>query len=418
MRQSQLFGKTLHEGPKDEISKNAELLTRAGFVSKEMAGVYSYLPFGVRVLRKIEHVIRQELNATLGAQELLMPALHPFENYQKTGREKIEDLFHTELHSGGKLILGQSHEEIVVPLVQRFVSSWRDLPVGVYQIQTKFRNELRVKSGLLRGREFIMKDLYSFHADEKDFEEYYERAKTAYKNIFSCVGIGKRTFLTFASGGTFSRYSHEFQTLTDAGEDTIYLCQACQVGINDEIIDEQPSCPQCGADRDTLAKEKAIEVGNIFPLKTKFSDAFGLTYTDAAGAKKPVLMGCYGIGLGRVMGAIVEISHDERGIIWPGVIAPFRAHLIEIKSSVPGVKKAAESLYQNFLARGIEVLYDDRDDTTAGEKFADSDLVGIPWRIVVSEKTLEKKKIEIKERGAEKASLISEAELWGRLSER
>lgn len=398
MRQSRLFGKTLREGPKDEVSKNAELLTRGGFVSKEMAGIYSFLPMGLRVLKKIETVIRREMNETLGAQELLMPALHPIENYIKTGRHKIEDLFHTQLHSGGKLVLGQSHEEIVVPLVQRFISSWRDLPLGVYQIQTKFRNEFRAKSGLLRGREFIMKDLYSFHADEKDFAEYYERAKIAYKNIFAGVGMGDKTFLTFASGGTFSKYSHEFQTLTDAGEDTIYLCKNCRVAINDDIISEQSSCWQCGAARDSLDTKKSIEVGNIFPLKTRYSDAFGLAYTDESGTKKPIIMGCYGIGLGRVMGAVVETSCDEKGIVWPEAIAPYRVHLIEIKSARSEVKREAESVYGDLLAKGIEVLYDERDDKSPGEKFADADLIGIPWRIVVSEKTIAKKGVELKSR--------------------
>lgn len=415
MRQSKLFGKTLREGPKDEVSKNANLLVRGGFVAKEIAGIYSFLPLGLRVLNKIAGIIRREMNETMQANELLMPALHPIENYQKTGREKIDVLFHTELTSGGHLVLGQSHEEIVVPLAKRFVSSYRDLPFGVYQIQTKFRNELRAKSGLLRGREFIMKDLYSFHADEKDFEKYYEQAKIAYKNIFNKVGIGDLTYLTLASGGTFSKYSHEFQTLTDAGEDTIYLCEKCKIGVNDEIIGEQKKCPQCGASEEKLVQKKAIEVGNIFPLKTRFSDAFGLNYTDEEGQKHPVIMGCYGIGLGRVLGAVVEVHNDKNGINWPESVAPFRVHLIELRTQNLELSKKlaheAEKFYADLLAKGIEVLYDDRDDKTAGEKFADSDLIGIPWRVVVSEKTLEKGGMEIKKRSEVEAKLIYTEEL-------
>ena len=421
MLQSELFGKTLRESPKDEVSKNADLLIRGGFVAKEIAGIYSFLPLGLRVLNKIGNIIRHELNETLAAQEILMPALHPIENYEKTGRDKIDVLFHTELASGGRLVLGQSHEEIVVPLARRFVSSYRDLPLGLYQIQTKFRNELRAKSGLLRGREFIMKDLYSFHADEKDFEKYYEQAKIAYKNIFAKVGLGDRTYLTFASGGTFSKYSHEFQTLTDAGEDTIYLCEKCEIGINNEIIGEQKKCPQCGAAKEKLAQKKAIEVGNIFPLKTRFSDAFGLSYTDEEGKKHPVIMGCYGLGLGRVMGAIVEVHNDKNGIIWPESVAPYKVHLIELRTKnlelsddpVPGV---AGKLYNDLLAKGVEVLYDDRGDKTAGEKFADADLIGIPWRVVVSEKTLSQRMVELKARNSGNVILVPAQNIYQRIT--
>ncbi len=417
MKQSKLFGKTLHEGPKDEVSKNADLLVRGGFVAKEIAGIYSFLPLGLRVLKHIGDIIREELNTGLGAQEILMPALHPIENYEKTGRNKLDILFHTELASGGRLVLGQSHEEIVVPLAGKFISSYRDLPLGLYQIQTKFRNELRAKSGLLRGREFLMKDLYSFHATEEDLNEYYERSKEVYKKIFARAGIGDLTFLTFASGGTFSKYSHEFQTLTDSGEDTIYLCESCKVAVNDEIIKEQTTCPECGAGQEKLIQKKAIEVGNIFPLKQKFSDAFGLTYTDDTGAARPVTMGCYGIGLSRLMGAIAEVHHDEKGIIWPDHVAPFTVHIIELSAKKGGegevaeVKKTAEKLYKELLAENVAVLYDDRADKTAGEKFADADLIGIPWRVVVSGKTLAEKKVEVKKRSEKEARLIAEHEL-------
>jgi prolyl-tRNA synthetase len=401
MRLSELFTKTRRIPPKGEDSLNAMFLIQGGFVEKLIAGVYTFLPLGFRVLKKIENIIREEMHQTLGAQEILMPALHPIENYQKTGRDKIDILFHTELASGGSLVLGQSHEEVIVPLLKHFISSYRDLPLAVYQIQTKFRNELRAKSGLLRGREFIMKDLYSFHSNEKDFENYYEKAKIAYKNIFTKAGIGDITFLTFASGGTFSKYSHEFQALTPAGEDTIYLCEPCKMAINDEIINEQKTCPQCNAPREKLVQKKAIEVGNIFPLKQKFSEAFGLTYKDILGKEQPINMGCYGIGLGRLMGAVVEASHDEKGIIWPTSIAPFSAHLIEINA-----REHAEKIYENFVAENIEVLYDDRADYTVGEKFADADLIGMPLRIIVSEKTLKHDAVEIKRRDGAEAELV------------
>ncbi len=401
MRQSKLFTKTVKDTPKGEEAKNAQLLMRAGFINKEMAGVYSFLPLGLKVLRNVEEIIREEMNNTLEAFEVFMPALHPVENYQKTGRDDIDVLFKTKLATGSDLVLGQSHEEVVVPLVKNHIFSYRDLPVYVYQIQNKFRNELRAKSGILRGREFLMKDLYSFHTDMGDLEEYYEKSKKAYENIFKKAGIGRYTRITFADGGTFSKYSHEFQTVTEAGEDLIYLCEDCEVAINEEIIDEQEACPECEKKKEYLKKEKAIEVGNIFKLKTKFSDAFDLTYTDENGEDRPVYMGCYGIGVGRLMGAVLEVNSDEDGMIWPEKLAPFKIHLIPIGEY--GEKKA-EELYGK-LKNDFEILYDDR-DVSVGNKFADADLMGMPYRVVVSDKTLEKNSVEIKRRGSKKEKLV------------
>ncbi len=404
MKQSHLFTRTLREAPKDEASANAQLLIRAGFIDKLIAGVYSYLPLGLRVLQNIKRIIREEINA-VGGQEVLMPTLHPVENYEKTGRQAIDVLFRTELKNGTKLLLGQSHEEIVVPLVQRFVQSYKDLPVAVYQIQTKFRNELRAKSGIFRGREFLMKDLYSFHADQKDFELYYETVKQAYVKIFARCGIGDTTYITHASGGTFSKYSHEFQTVTDAGEDTIYLCTKCNIAVNKEIRAETPECPQCEG---TNAEEKkAIEVGNIFPLKTRFSDAFGLTYKNEQGKNEQVIMGCYGIGLGRRMGTIVEILHDDRGIVWPTSVAPFTAHLLIAGKALETVVKEADTLAAALEKSGIATLYDDRHDATTGAKLADADLLGMPWRLVLSEKTMEQKGVELKKRSEKESRVIS-----------
>lgn len=401
MKLSQLFTKTTKEISRDEKSVNAQLLERAGFVKKEMAGVYTYLPLGFRVLKKIENIIREEMNA-IGGQEILMPTLTSIENYKTTGRENIDVLFKTELHTGAKFVLNQSHEEVVVPLLKSYISSYKDLPKYVYQIQNKFRNEPRAKSGLLRGREFIMKDLYSFHTDEADFEKYYQIAKKAYLKLFKRMGL--EAIYTYASGGTFSKYSHEFQVLTEAGEDEIHLCEKCKVAVNKEIIEDlKHSCPECGNKK--LVQKKSIEVGNIFPLKDKFSKAFDLKYKDKEGKDQLVIMGCYGIGLSRAMGTVVEVHHDDKGIVWPESVTPFKVQLIEIRSQKTEVRKNAEKIYQELTDNNIEVLYDDR-DVSAGQKFADCDLIGCPYRIVISEKTLKENSVEVKKRDSKKSELV------------
>jgi len=408
MLQSSLFGKTRKEFPSDETSKNAKLLIRGGFVDKLQSGVYTYLPLGFRVLKKIENIIRDEMNKA-GGQEILMPALHPKENWEKTGRwDSMDDLYKVKDRSGRENALGPTHEEIVVPLAKQFVSSYKHLPLYVYQIQDKFRMEMRAKSGILRGREFMMKDLYSFHRDEADLVRYYEIMKASYKEIFGRLGLGERTYLTFASGGSFSKYSHEFQTLSEAGEDTIHICDGCQVAVNDEIFPEQKICPECGGG--DLRKEKSIEVGNIFELKTKFSEPFNLNYRDEGGEEKPVIMGCYGIGLGRAMGTVVEVLSDEKGIIWPEEIAPFKVHLLGIGGGEDKIKKEARKLYGKMVKEGIAVLYDDRDDKSAGEKLSDADLIGIPYRLVVSEKSMASGGVEVKRRSESEAKIISEEE--------
>ena len=409
MRQSQLFTKTRKEAPSDEVAKNAKLLIRAGFVDKLQSGVYSYLPLGLRVLKKIEQIIREEMNNALG-QEILMPSLHPKENWQTTGRwDTMDDLYKVSDSSGRENALGATHEEIVVPLVKQFVSSYRDLPLSVYQFQNKFRMELRAKSGILRGREFVMKDMYSFHADEPDLLKYYERMKESYARVFERVGLGENTYLTFAGGGSFSKYSHEFQTVTPAGEDTIYICDICHIAINKEIIEDQNyTCPLCG--NKNLRTETAVEVGNIFELKTKYSAPFNLSYKDEEGKDQTVVMGCYGIGLGRVLGTVVEAYGDDKGLVWPREIAPFSAHLVEISSVNTQVRAEAEKLYRELIEREIDVLWDDR-DLRAGEKFADSDLYGIPLRVVVSEKTLTEGKFEVKERRTGEVSMVDRSEL-------
>ena len=408
MLQSQLFTKTRREAPSDEVAKNARLLIRAGYVDKLAAGVYTYLPLGLRVLKKIEAIIPEEMNG-VGGVELLMPTLHPKELWEKTGRWKtMNDLYKVVDVSGREVALGPTHEEVVTPLVGSFISSYRDLPRSVYQFQNKFRMELRAKSGILRGREFLMKDMYSFHRDEKDLADHHEKMKIAYRCVFERTGIGEKTYLTFASGGSFSKFSHEFQMVTPAGEDIIYICDTCKVAINKEMKNDQPNCPECGASE--LREEKAIEVGNIFELKAKFSDAFSLTYKDEKGKAQPIQMGCYGIGLGRVMGAAVEAFADEKGIVWPPAIAPFRVHLLNLSTDDGAASAQALSLYQVLEEKGIEVFYDDRKGVSAGEKFADSDLLGIPTRVVISKKTLAEGKVEVKGRKSEKVTMQTKEE--------
>ncbi|MFH1462240.1 MAG: aminoacyl--tRNA ligase-related protein [bacterium] len=402
MLQSELFTEALKETPKDEKSINSQLLIRAGFIDKLMAGVYSYLPLGFLALKKIENIIQEEMNK-IGGRQVLLPSLHPKENWQKTNRWQYPEMFKLKNRAKKDFGLGWTHEEVITPLVKKFVKSYKDLPIYVYQIQDKFRDELRVKSGLLRGIEFIMKDLYSFHQDEKDLERYYEKVKKAYFQIFKRCGLEKETFLTFASGGNFAKYSHEFQTVTPYGEDIIYLCQKCKLAVNNEIVKEEKYlCPKCKSQK--LETKKAIEVGNIFKLKDKFSQAFSLKFKNKEGKESPVLMGCYGIGLSRLMGAIVEVHHDKNGIIWPREVSPFQIHLVQLGGGKK-IKTITEKVYQDLQKSGLEVLYDDR-DKSPGEKFADADLIGLPYRIVISERTLERNSAEIKERNQKETKLV------------
>ena len=406
MKQSKLFTKTSKTFPKDEVSKNAQLLIRAGFINKEMAGVYSFLPLGLRVLNKISDIVRDEMNK-VGGQEVYMTVLQSPEAWQKSGRwsdEVVDNWFKTHLKNGSEVGLGFTHEEALTALLKRFVSSYKDLPFYPYQIQEKFRNETRAKSGIMRGREFFMKDLYSFSRSKKEHDEFYEKIKQSYLNVFTRVGLGDRTCITFASGGTFSKYSHEFQTVTEAGEDIIYIDKEKNIAINQEVyIDEV--IKDLGLDKEKMIKAKAVEVGNIFSLGYKFSEALNLTYKDEAGKEELVYMGSYGIGPSRLMGAVAEILSDEKGMVWPESIAPFRVHLISLNKD-----EEAEKIYDELVGAGIEVLFDDR-DVRAGEKFADSDLIGIPYRAVVSEKSLGQGGVEIKKRNQVESEIIAKEKI-------
>jgi len=406
MLQSKLFNKTLKKAPKDTRALSHILLTRAGFIDQVAAGLFTFLPLGFRVLKKIEDIIRQEM-INIDGQEILMPVLTPKENWETTGRWKtFEELFKLKGQNKKEYALNPTHEEVISPLAKKFVLSYKDLPFYLFQIQTKFRNELRVKSGLLRTREFVMKDLYSFHKDEIDLDKYYERVARAYDKIFKRCGIFAHK--TLASGGTFSKYSHEYQAITESGEDIIYVCKKCSLGINKEIKKEFKKCPECGSNN--FKQEKSVEVGNIFKLGAKYSLPFELKFKDKKGKEKPVIMGCYGIGPPRVMGAVVENNSDKNGIIWPKEIAPFDIHLIQIGDNKK-VKQAAERVYKNLQNKEIDVLYDDRADKTAGEKFAEADLIGIPIRMVVSEKTLKNNSVEVKNRDKKKVCLIKSSHI-------
>ena len=401
MRQSQLFTKTLREAPADEIALNAQYLIRGGFVYKNSAGIYSYLPLGFRVMHKIKNIIREEMNA-IGGQEMCMQALVEKKYMEPTGRWNLDVGFFAKGKEDkeANFVMGWSHEEVLTAIASKYVSSYKDLPFSAYQIQTKFRNEPRAKSGLLRGREFMMKDLYSFHTSEKDLEAYYEKVREAYFKIFERCGL--KAIYTLASGGVFTdKFTHEFQVLSEVGEDTIFLCSECEYAENKEIskLTEGSPCQKCGG---KVVEKKAIEVGNIFNNGTRYSDNLGLSFVDENGAKNSVWMAAYGIGVSRLMATVVETHNDGVGIIWPESIAPYKCHRIVLDEK----KEESEKISRDLTAEGVEVIYDDRDDKSAGEKFADADLIGCPVRVVVSKKTIEKNTAEVKMRNKKEAEFV------------
>jgi prolyl-tRNA synthetase len=396
MKVSQLFTKTRKQAPADETAKNAQLLIRAGFVYKVMAGVYAYTPLGLRVLENIKQIVREEMNAVNG-QELIMTNLQPKETWETTTRwsdDVVDVWFKTKLKDESEIGLAWSHEEAIMEMMQQYIESYRDLPTSVYQFQTKLRNELRAKSGIMRGREFVMKDMYSLHNTAEDLDVYYNKVIEAYKRIYDRLGIGKDTYVTFASGGAFTKFSHEFQTICDAGEDILYVHREKNIAVNEEVLDE--ALKELDINKDELEKVKSAEVGNIFNFGTEKSEQMDIYITGSDGTQQPIYLASYGIGITRAMGVIVEKFADDRGIIWPESVAPYKLYLIRLGDN-PEVVKEADELYKVLRDNGVEVLYDDR-DARAGEKFADADLLGIPHRVVVSEKMLAKNQYEYKAR--------------------
>ncbi len=416
MRQSQLFTKTRKEAPSDEVAKNAQLLIRAGYIAKEMAGAYSYLPLGLMVLENIKQIVREEMNA-VGGQELIMTTLQRKELWERTSRwndEVVDVWFKSELKAGGEIGFGWSHEEPIGEMMKNYISSYKDMPISVYQFQTKLRNEMRAKSGIMRGREFVMKDMYSFCADKESHEAYYESTKPAYMKIYERLGIGADTFITFAAGGAFTQFSHEFQTICEAGEDITYINREKNIAINAEVLTDE-TLQSLGVTRDELTEVKTAEVGNIFNFGQQKATDLGLTYTDSEGNDVPVWMGSYGVGVTRLMGVLVEKFADQKGIVWPKSVAPFRAHLVGLNADDPEIKDFADTLYAELQDRDIAVLYDDRDVRT-GEKFADADLMGMPYRVIVSRKTKEEGRFEVVERATGEVFYATEEELFTKLS--
>lgn len=414
MRISKLFTKTSKTAPADEVAKNAQLLIRAGFIHKEMAGVYTYLPLGKLVLDKIIQIIREEMNA-VGGNEISLTALQQKDAWVASGRwddEVLDVWFKTKLANGSEIGLAPTHEEPLTKLMKNFINSYKDLPAYPYQFQIKFRNELRSKSGLMRGREFWMKDLYSFCRNSDEHDVFYEKMSQAYDRVYARLGIGDFTYKTFASGGSFSKYSHEFQTISNVGEDKIYVHEAKKIAINEEVYNDDVLA-DLGIKKSELVEKTAVEVGNIFTLGTKFSDALDLKYTDEDGISKPVYMGSYGIGPSRVMGLIAEHFSDEKGLMWPENIAPYKVYLVRIGGEQ--AVSQADELYEELVLSGIEVLYDDR-DVNPGQKFADSELMGIPYRVTVSDRLIADNMFEFTERKDGKKTLLTREQLLAKLN--
>ena len=413
MKQSQLFTKTQKEAPSDEVAKNAQLLIRAGYIHKEMAGAYQLLPLGLMMVQKIKQIVREEMKS-LGTNEIIATNLQRKELWERTHRwsdDAVDVWFKSELQAGGEVGFAWSHEEPIADMMKNHISSYKDLPVNVYQFQNKLRNEVRAKSGMMRGREFIMKDAYSFSATEEQHDAFYNASIQAYKNVFKRLGVGDDTYVTFAAGGAFTEFSHEFQTVCEAGEDVTYICKEKGIAINEEVI-ETTDLEALGVTRDELVATKTAEVGNIFNFGRQKGEEVGLFFNNEAGEKTAVWMGSYGIGVTRMMGVLVEKFADDKGMVLPESVAPYKVHLVGLNGDDAEIKDYADGIYAGLKAQGVEVLYDDRVGARPGEKFADSDLLGMPYRVVVSRKTKEEGKFEVVTRADGQVRLLSEEELY------
>lgn len=412
MKLSQNITRTLKEAPADEVSRNAQLLIRAGFVYKVMAGAYAYTPLGLKVLENIKQIVREEMNI-IGGQELIMTSLQRKETWEQTGRwdDNVVDVwFKSKLQDGTDIGFGWSHEEAIIEMMKQYVKSYKDLPASVYQFQAKMRNELRAKSGIMRGREFVMKDMYSMHATAEDCDRYYDRVIAAYKRVYERLGLGESTFVTFASGGAFTKFSHEFQTICEAGEDTLYVNDEQTIAVNEEVLDDASA--ELGVDKADLKPVVSAEVGNIFKFGTEKSEKMNFNYTGEDGRQHPVYLASYGIGVTRVMGVIVEKFADDKGIVWPEAVAPAKVYVVQIgKESMA----AADALYTELQAKGVETIYDDRDERP-GAKFADAELMGIPYRVTVSDRLMSEEKYEFTSRGTGETALLTRDELLAKLS--
>ena len=414
MRLTDLFTKTSKNVPADEVAKNAQLLIRAGFIYKVMAGVYAYTPLGLRVVENIKQIVREEMNA-IGGQELIMSNLQRRETWEATTRwddDVVDVWFKSKLKDDTEVGFGWSHEEPILEMMRQFVASYKDLPIYVYQFQTKLRNELRVKSGIMRGREFVMKDMYSLSVDATQHEEFYQATITAYKRVFDRLGIGQDTYVTFAGGGAFTQFSHEFQTICETGEDVVYIHRAKNIAVNEEVLDDE-NLAKLGINRGELEKVKTAEVGNIFNFGTEKSKQMDVMFTDDKGERQPVFLGSYGIGITRVMGVLVEKFADSKGMVWPESVAPAKVYLVSIGSEV--TIQHADELYDELKALGIEMLYDDR-NVRPGEKFADSELMGVPYRVTVSDRLVAENKYELTERKFGETNILTYDELLAKLS--
>jgi len=412
MRVTHLFTKTSKNAPSDEVAKNAQLLARAGYIYKVMAGVYAYTPLGIKVLENIKQVVREEMNG-IGGQELIMTALQPKEVWETTTRwddDVVDVWFKTKLKDDTEVGLAWSHEEAIITMMKQYVKSYKDLPIYAYQFQTKFRNELRAKSGIMRGREFVMKDMYSLSTDAEQHEKFYQETIAAYTRVYDRLGLGEDTYVTFASGGAFTQFSHEFQTICEAGEDIIYVNREKGIALNEEVLNEE-TLTTLGVTREELTEMKSAEVGNIFNFGTDKSEQMDIHYTNEEGQQIPVFLGSYGIGITRVMGVIVEKFADDKGLVWPENVAPFKVYLV----SIGDIKEQADALYEQLTAAGIEVLYDDRNERP-GAKFADAELLGIPYRVTISERLLAEQKLEFTPRSTSESELLTGDELLAKLT--